>query len=47
MKNEFNVLDLSDFINIFLKHKFRHEQFDQMMQETYDSLKRNIDEVCF
>lgn len=32
LKDEFNVLDLSDFINIYLKHKFVGSGFEAMVE---------------
>ncbi len=46
IKREFNVLDLSDFINIYLKHKFTGEGFEEMIEESYTVLRRNVDDVC-
>jgi len=43
LKDEFNVLDLSDFTNIYLKHKFIGHGFEKMVEESYDLLKRNVD----
>jgi hypothetical protein len=43
LKDEFNVLDLSDFINIYFKHKFTGHGFEKMVEDNYDLLKRNVD----
>jgi hypothetical protein len=32
LKDEFNVLDMSDFINIYLKHKFTGNGFEAMAE---------------
>jgi hypothetical protein len=47
IKNEFNVLDLSSFINIYLKHSFAHPAFDPMVSELYSTLRRNVDDISF
>jgi len=39
------VLDVSVFINIYLKHKFVGSGFEAMVEESYDLLKRNVDEI--
>jgi len=43
---EFNVLDLSDFMHIYLKHKYEDEIFDKFLSEAYSTLKQNIDDIC-
>ena len=45
LKDEFNVLDLSDFISIYLKHKFTGHGFEKIAEDSYDLLKRNVDEI--
>ena len=45
LKGEFNVLDMSDFVSIYLKHGFTGSGFEVMAEESYDLLKRNVEEV--
>ena len=46
LRDEFNVLDLSDFLHIFLKHSFKHPSFNPLIEGSYSTLRRNIDDIC-
>ena len=46
VSSEFNVLDLSDILHIYSKHNYSSPKYDTLITQCYNSLKRNIDDVC-
>ena len=46
IRREFNIIDLSNIIRLYLKHDYQSQEFDQLAEDGYRELKKNIDDVC-
>jgi hypothetical protein len=46
LQAEFNVLDLSDIICIYLKYQFIPPELELILQDSYSILKRHINDIC-
>ena len=46
IRREFNIIDLSNIIRLYLKHGYQSQEFDQLAEDGYRELKKNIDDVC-
>jgi hypothetical protein len=46
IQGEFNALDISDIICIYLKYDFMPAELELMVQESYRFLKRHVNDIC-